>query len=197
MTRLGIYGGTFSPPHLGHVYAAGEFMRAASLDRLLIMPAGIPPHKRLENGDDPSVRLELCRAAFGKMEKVEVSDYEAAKGGVSYTADTLEHFAAHDVELSLLCGTDMFLTLDLWRRPDVIFSLSHVYGIRRAASDSELEEKAEEYRRRFGASVSVIESMPYEVSSTEVRERLRRGESCEGLLPDAVYRLIDKMGLYR
>lgn len=196
-TRIGIYGGTFSPPHFGHVHAAREFLRAAELDRLLIMPAGIPPHKSTEPGDDPYRRLQMCELAFSGMETVEVSDYEIRKPGLSYTSDTLEHFAAADAELCLLCGTDMFLTLDLWRRPETIFSLAHIFGMRREDTDiSELEEKAEAYRTRFGARVSIISSLPTPASSTDIRSRLRAGESCEGILPGAVLDYIVQNRLY-
>ncbi len=195
--RLGIYGGTFSPPHNGHLHAAEEFLRALNLDRLIIMPANIPPHKRSEDSDDPHTRFEMCRLAFEKMERTEVSTYEIDKSGVSYTSDTLEHFASDDTELFLLCGADMFLTLDQWCRPETIFSLARVVGIRRSDMEvRELEKKAEEYSRRFGARATVITSEPYPVSSTYIREKLRNGLDCSKFLPQSVAEFIEKNKLY-
>ena len=77
--RIGLYGGTFDPPHNGHVYAAGMFLEKMSLDRLFIMPANIPPHKRISVYDDPHLRLEMCKAAFENIDGVVVSDYEILK----------------------------------------------------------------------------------------------------------------------
>ena len=120
MEKIGLYGGTFGPPHLGHVYAAKTFLREVAPDRLLIMPAGIPPHKEKAAGDTPELRLAMCRAAFGDLPHTEISDYEIRKPGKSYTVETLEHLAAPGREITMLCGTDMFLTLDHWHRaPDI------------------------------------------------------------------------------
>ena len=121
MEKLGLYGGTFAPPHYGHIHAVKTFLEEVSLDRVLIMPTYQPPHKAKAAGDTPEVRLEMCRAAFGDIPGAEVSDYEIRKADVSYTVQTLEHLAAPDREIYLLCGTDMFLTLDRWYRAAEIF----------------------------------------------------------------------------
>ena len=103
MEKIGLYGGTFGPPHLGHVYAAKTFLREVAPDRLLIMPAGIPPHKEKAAGDTPELRLAMCRAAFGDLPHTEISDYEIRKPGKSYTVETLEHLAAPGREITMLC----------------------------------------------------------------------------------------------
>jgi len=123
MEKIGLYGGTFAPPHLGHVHAARAFLRAIPVDRLLIMPTFQPPHKAKAAGDTPEVRLEMCRAAFGDIPGIEVSDYEIAKADVSYTVQTLRHLTAENREIYLLCGTDMFLTLEKWYQAEEIFRL--------------------------------------------------------------------------
>ena len=104
MERIGLYGGTFAPPHLGHVHAAKVFLATVSLDRLLIMPAGIPPHKTKTAGDTPEERLAMCRAAFGNLPHTEISDYEIRKPGKSYTVETLEALAAPEREITMLCA---------------------------------------------------------------------------------------------
>ena len=112
MTRIGIYGGTFSPPHNGHLAAARAFMEQMWLDILYVIPAAIPPHKQMAEPVSAADRLEMCRRAFAGMEGVYVSDMEIRRGGKSYTVDTLRELSGDDRRLFLLCGTDMVLTLD-------------------------------------------------------------------------------------
>ncbi len=200
--RLGIYGGTYAPPHSGHVRAALAFLNAAVLDRLLIIPTAIPPHKRLTANDDPALRLALTHAAFdGTDPRIEVSDYEIRKADVSYTWQTLEYFAALPrTELFFLCGTDMFLTLGEWRCPEVIFALSTVACVLRV-SDAEQEAavrvKEDEYRARFGARLLRVDCDPLPISSTEIRDRVREGKSISGLIPAKVAGMIRAHRLYR
>ena len=150
--RLGIYGGTFSPSHIGHVRAAEAFVKAAELDELLIIPALIPPHKELDYPDDPRKRLEMCRLAFGDIDKACVCDIELCRKGKSYTVDTLTELTRDGRELFLLCGTDMILTLDTWRSPDEIFRLCTPVCIRRETSQSDaLGVKLKEYEAKYGA----------------------------------------------
>lgn len=199
-TRLGIYGGTFSPPHLGHVKAAREFIKAAELDRLLIMPTFLPPHKDGENIVDADSRLEMCRLAFSELPLTEVSDFEIGKKGKSYTYITLSELSSPEHELYFLLGTDMFLTLDRWREPQTIFNLATVVLIRReseSALDPEIEKKADEYKRRFGARLLFIRTDALVISSTEIRERIASGKSTDGLLAPSVREYADSGLLYR
>jgi nicotinate-nucleotide adenylyltransferase len=200
--RLGIYGGTFSPPHKGHVHAAMAFLRQAELDQLLVMPAAIPPHKRIDGCEDPQVRLAMTRAAFADMDsRITVSDFEIAKAGISYTSETLAHFREiTDAELWLLCGTDMFLTLDRWHCPEQIFSLSTIACILRESDEDArfaVQAKAAEYEACFGARIFFITEEPFPVSSTEIRERIRQGRDVSELVPDGVWRTICATNLYK
>ena len=122
--KLGLYGGTFAPPHLGHVRALTVFLEAVKPDRTLVMPCAIPPNKQKLSVDTPEERYEMCRAAFGEMPGVEISDYEIEKGDVSYTVDTLTHLRRRGREIDLLCGSDVFLTLEQWRRYEEIFRMA-------------------------------------------------------------------------
>ena len=131
MTRIGIYGGTFSPVHNGHVAAAKAFMEQMWLDVLFVIPAGIPPHKQVDQQVSAIDRYRMCELAFGDMEGVIVSDLELRRDGKSYTVDTLRELTAPDTRLFLLMGTDMLLSLDEWREPEEIFRLSYPVYIRR------------------------------------------------------------------
>ncbi len=197
--RLGIYGGTFSPPHLGHVRAAEAFLTAMELDELLIMPTFLPPHKEAGGIVSADLRLSMCRLAFSGLSRTEISDFEIKKGGKSYTYITLGELSAPDKELYFLVGTDMFLTLGQWKRPDIIFSLAKIALVRRE-DDSEITEqikqKCNEYKEKFGAEICLIDANVTEISSSELRLWLTSGEDTSEFLPEAVRDFIDENALY-
>ena len=199
--KLGIYGGTFSPIHLGHVKAAHAFLSAMALDRLLVIPTATPPHKAEVEGADASHRLAMVRLALaGSDARLEVSDCEIRRAGKSYTIYTLEQLAAPDTTLFMLVGTDMFLTLDRWYRAADIFRLAEIVLMRRETDDAlaeEIREKSRAYRENYGARLHEIPEPPLVVSSTELRERLRTGMPTDGLLPETVAAYIAKNKLYR
>lgn len=196
--RIGLYGGTFSPPHKGHVNAAENFVRALDLDKLYVMPANIPPHKEVRNPVSPSLRLEMCRRAFAGVENAVVSDYEITKSGVSYTYETLDFLSKESCDIYMLCGDDMFLTLDTWRRGDDILRSTHIVCMRRYDTDgAELLSKKKEYEEKYAASVTFIDSLPIPVSSTEIREMIRSGDGeAERYLDGGVLEFINENGLY-
>ena len=199
MMRIGIYGGTFSPPHNGHLAAAKAFMEQMWLDILYVIPAGTPPHKEMETPVSAAHRLEMCRLAFGGMEGVLVSDRELRRGGKSYTVDTLRELSGEDCRLFLLCGTDMMLTLDTWREPEEIFRLCYPVYIRREADrslDSQIVRKIAEYNEKYGKVVRRIVSEPILLSSNEIRKKLRDGEEISSLVPPAVEKYMKDNHLY-
>lgn len=199
LMRIGVYGGTFAPPHMGHVRAAELFLEQMQLDLLYIIPAAIPPHKQIHAADDPVRRLEMCRLAFAGMKGVLVSDMEIARGGKSYTVDTLRALSAPDRRLFLLMGTDMMLTLDEWREPAEIFALSYPVYMRRE-SDLEKEKRIVEknslYQEKYGKIVRRLPGEVLELSSTEIRALSARGEPITGLVPPAVEAYIKENRLY-
>lgn len=199
--RIGIYGGTFSPVHSGHIRAANCFLDCVGLDRLYMVPTALPPHKAAVDGASDADRLEMLRLAIAddRAGKLEVSDWEISRQGKSYTIYTLEHFTKPERELYMLVGTDMFLTLDKWYRAVDIFRLATITLMRRE-NDRSLDVVIDECRRRyaedFGARIVVIDRAPFEVSSTELRRRISSGDSLEGLIPDPVAGYIKKNRLY-
>ena len=197
--RVGIYGGTFAPVHNGHIAAAKAFIEQMQLDILYVIPAGIPPHKQIDVGDDPMHRYRMCELGFWDMEKVFVSDIEIKRGGRSYTVDTLRELAGEDRRLFLLCGTDMMLTLDQWREPEEIFKLSYPVYIRRekdAILDAKIVQKIADYNQKYGKVVRRIVTEPIELSSSLIRERLKNGEDVSGLIPASVEKYIRDNHLY-
>ncbi len=198
--RVGIYGGTFSPVHNGHVAAARAFMEQMWLDILYVIPTGVTPHKVMKGDASARDRLEMCRLAFEGMDGVIVSDLEMKREGTSYTVDTLRELYDPAGRLFFLMGTDMLLTLDRWREPEEIFRLCYPVYIRResdAALDDRIVEKITDYHARFGKMVPRIVAPAIELSSSDVREAVFRGDSIDGLVPPAVARYIHQHNLYR
>lgn len=200
--NIGIYGGTFDPPHAGHIAAAQAAMETLHLDKLLLIPDAQPPHKQLPEGSAaPQQRYDmtvLATAALGK--KAEVSDMELRRAGVSYTADTLAALRAQYPEdtLYLLMGSDMFLSLHTWRRPEDIIALAHIAPFSRETEDESAAFDAQKayLEKHFAAQVTVIPNpQVVEVSSTEIRARLARGQGGE-LLPPPVWGYIQRERLY-
>lgn len=197
---IALYGGTFSPPHLGHIRAAEAFARAVSPDRLLIVPSAIPPHKAPVMGASDEERLAMCRLAFASVPSAEVSDMEILRRGKSYTVETLRALAAPSVRLVLLVGTDMFLSLDTWYSFRELFQLAEIAYVRReseAETEALLLEKERLYTEKYAARILALSTDVTEISSTELRRRLASGESLEGYLLPEVEAYIKARGLYR
>ena len=202
--KIGIYGGTFNPPHLGHLISARFAMEYLGLDKLLFMPAGTPPHKALPRDTaDGTQRFRMVELAADSMllpGRVEVSDLEYRRTGKSYTSDTLRQLRRlyPEDELWLLMGTDMFLTLQKWHEPEVICSLANLAAFARTEADTGemLEIQGKYLSETFGAKICTIQ-LPQitPVSSTQLRELLERGEG-GGYLAPAVYGYILRNGLY-
>ena len=198
--RIGIYGGTFAPLHRGHVAAAEAFLAQMELDLLYVIPAGIPPHKQIDASDDPAHRLAMCERAFAGKRNVIVSDMEIRRAGKSYTVDTLRALAGEDRRLFLLMGTDMMLTLDEWREPEEIFRLCYPIYIRRE-QDPILEQriitKNQLYLEKYGKIARRLMADVIELSSTEIRERVRGGAPIDDLVPETVADYIRENKLYQ
>ena len=198
-TRVGIYGGTFAPVHNGHVRAAKAFMEQMKLDYLFIIPAYLPPHKQIDESDDPLYRLRMCELAFGDMDGIVISDCEIARGGKSYTYDTLKELERPDTRLFLLCGTDMVLTFDTWYRYEDILKMCYPVYVRRESDPligNRIVKKIGEYYEKHGVMFRKILTEPIEFSSTDVRRAVSEGRDISGLVPPAVERFIRENGLY-
>ncbi len=203
MLKIGIYGGTFSPPHLGHVNAARCALEYLALDKLLFVPTALPPHKELPPGSPtPEQRAAMTRIAadqVGCPERVETAELELHRPGPSYTADTLRALRTRypDGELWVLMGSDMFLTLQDWHAPEEIMALAGICAFDRTqAGCDRLEEQADYLRERYHAKVEILPlDGRIEVSSTQLRAKLAAGGGGEGLSP-AVYGYILLHRLY-
>lgn len=196
--RVGILGGAFNPPHIGHLICAQEAWLQIGLERVLVIPGARPPHKRVEDEPGPRHRLELCRCAAGDDPRLEVSDLEMRRPGPSYTADTLEalHSLAPDNELFLILGGDAAAGLPSWHQPERVMSLARVAVAQRRGTPRRTVEQA--LGRLPGGDRAEFFAMPrVGISSTTIRRRVRAGQPIRYLVPDSVSAYIDQHDLYR
>jgi nicotinate-nucleotide adenylyltransferase len=197
--RVGILGGTFNPPHVGHLVCAQEALWQLQLDAVVLMPAAVPPHKEVDADPGAQARLELCEAATAKDERLAVSRMELDRTGPSWTVDTLReiHATAPGDDLTFIVGGDMAASLPEWREPEAVLELATLAVAERAEHRrADIVERLSGLR---GAAERVrFFSMPrVDVSSTEIRDRVRAGRPIRYLVPDDVARLIGARGLYR
>ena len=198
--KTGIYGGTFNPIHKGHLHIVEAFRKGLGLDRVLLIPTRVPPHKAAPDLASPQDRFAMCQLAIQGQPWLELSDMEMRREGKSYTAETLEELSAlyPQDQFYLLMGEDMFLTLGRWYRPETIFSLASVCTAPCSVHGMDaLREKALEYTGTFHARC-FLDHIPYlPISSTQVRQAVARGEDVASLVPEAVARYIRERGLYQ
>lgn len=198
--KIGILGGTFNPLHNGHRKLAYTFLDAVGLDKLLLLPGCVPPHKKVSQLAGTRTRLEMCHAFASEDSRMQVSDYEIIRGGVNYTADTLEFFARVYPEdtLYFVMGSDMFLSLHTWVNPERIFKNAVVCATYRYGDDS--KEKMQSYAKDIlnlpPDRYVLIESEPFEVSSTQIRQLVSEGGDISSLVPPKVKYIIEQEGLY-
>lgn len=202
MGKIGIYGGSFNPPHLGHTLAIREIAKEVGLDLVIVVPAAVPPHKALAAGSpDAETRMEMLRLALMGMDSVEISPMELHREGPSYTADTVRilHEQHPGDQLYLLMGTDMFLSFHEWYEPEVICRYAVIVAAHRSAGDMkkklQIEQQAQNIRTAYQGNVILVENRFVDVSSTMVRRMLRFGCASSYLDP-AVLAMILQNGLY-
>ena len=215
MTRIGVLGGTFNPIHVGHLRAAEEVGEALDLSRVLLVPSAQPPHKS-NGGDSPlapgALRLAWVEAACAGNPRLCASDVEIARGGASYTIDTLRELAdRHASRPVFVIGSDAFAELDSWREPKQLFALADFAVMARpgtpgrladwipAALRGEFELDADggaARHRATGGSVRAVAISSLAVSSSDIRDRIRRGRSIRYLVPEVVRRDIETSGVY-
>ena len=197
--RVGIYGGTFAPVHNGHVEAAKAFMEQMKLDYLFIIPTCIPPHKQIDFVDEPLYRLRMCELAFEKIDGVVISDMEIARGGTSYTYDTLKELTRPNTRLFFMCGTDMVLTFDTWYKFEEIFKLCYPVYVRRENDPimtKRIVDKITEYYNKYGVMFRRIVTDPIEISSTQIRRMIAQGKDISTFVPESVARFIRDNHVY-
>ncbi|HBL83464.1 MAG: nicotinate (nicotinamide) nucleotide adenylyltransferase [Clostridiales bacterium GWF2_38_85] len=199
MKLLGIFGGTFNPPHIGHYRAAKAFNDEFKLDKLIIMPSNIPPHKMIDkNSPSPEQRYELCRLAFNTLG--EVSNFELSNNSTSYTYNTVRHFEElyPEHKIVLCIGDDMLFIFEKWYR--FKYLLTHVklaVTNRSQLPEKQLSDECERLRNKYKADIMVLVYTPTVISSTEIRAELKSGKNIENYLDKRVVDYIKANNLYQ
>lgn len=196
--RLGIMGGTFDPIHLGHLNMAAEVAEACALDAVLFMPAGSPVFKRDQQVSDAAIRLEMCRCAIGSNSLFDVSDVEIARGGDTYTIDTLRQLRAHypdNVGFFFISGSDAAASIWKWRGSEEIGKLATLIVAQRPGYELNEEQLASIKAAGF-AEPLCVNVTELAISSSDVRQRVKLGREVRYLLPNGVWDIICRNGLY-
>ena len=190
--RLGVLGGTFDPPHVGHLLAASDACEALSLDKLLFVPAKVPPYKKRTVQASPEQRLQMLQLTIGDDPRFEASRLELDRDGLSFTVDTLQTLAdaSPGAALFMLIGEDLATQIGSWRDASKIAEMATIVVLARATpvTHSALESTL---------PMMKLATRRIELSSTEIRDRVRAGRSIHGFVTDAVSAFIGAAGLYR
>ena len=197
MSRLGVFGGSFNPPHIGHLICAQAASEELNLDQVVFVPARVPPHKEIDDDPGPEVRAALVEAAVAGDRRFAVSRLELEREGPSFTVDTLRELAAAHpgVELTLILGGDMALSFHSWKQPETILKLARLAVVERQGIDDDSIRRALSGLGR--ARISFFSMPRCDISSTSVRARVVAGRSIRYLVPDGVAERIESAGSYR
>jgi nicotinate-nucleotide adenylyltransferase len=189
LRRIGIFGGTFDPPHVGHLIVASDACDALELDRLLFVPAATPPHKPGRVVATPEQRLEMVRAAIAGDPRFEADDLELRREGRSYSVDTLRamHERHPGAELFFVLGADQLREFHTWREPDEVARLARIAAVAREGDAIP----------PLPFEVTPVPITRIDVSSTDIRRRVKEGRSIRYVVPDGVAELVERYGLYK
>lgn len=196
--KIGLFGGTFNPIHNSHLYLVQKCYQKLNLNQIIIMPTFVPPHKSSTDLASAQSRFEMCQIACRPFPFLEVSDYEIQHQGVSYTYQTLKYLTGKypKDEIFLLMGSDMFLSLPTWKHPEMIYQMSTICGIARQEGEILLLEQQLQRFQQMNVASQILYIDPQPISSTQIRNWIRRGESVEHYLPVGVWDYILEHKLY-
>lgn len=195
----GIFGGSFNPVHIGHLILAEYIRNEFKLDRIMFIPANIPPHKTEERMESAQHRFNMLNLAIESNENFIISKIELNRKGPSYTVDTLTELSRtySGEELYFICGADSLMNFYTWRNIGEIFRLAHIIIAGRAKiNDEEFSKMTESLRKQFNARILISQSPLIDISSTQIRERIQKGLSIKYLVPDKVENYIRLHRLY-
>lgn len=200
MGEIGILGGSFDPFHYGHLSIAKAALKECGLSQIILMPTKVQPFKLGKKRASEIDRVNMVRLIAKNNENFTVSTIEAFSQDVSYTYKTLQVLSEeYDREkLHFILGTDSFLSIETWYRgEDLLRNYSFIVGVRPGYKESETEEKVRYYRETYNTKVKTLHNRVLEVSSTEIKEKIMRGESIRSLVPYEIERYINEHGLYK
>lgn len=221
VSRVGLFGGTFDPVHLGHLHVAEEVKDAFGLEKLIIVPAAMPPHKTQKHVSHAGDRLNMVRLCFGNKPGFRISDVELSRKGPSYTIDTLRYFSSHcdsQHELMMVVGADAFFEIHTWRafggileqvplivvmRPGdedngdkLCIDKANAYLKDKVATGYQWNPSRSCFQHSFKKNIYLFQGRSWFISSTEIRNRVKNGKNVSSLVQKEVYDYIKEKGLY-
>lgn len=198
--RLGVYGGTFDPPHIGHLVAAQSVLDTWYLDEVLFIPSGTPPHKDPDDVTPARHRYMMTLLATLDNPKFSTSRLELDRPAPSFTVDTLRHIRSEHpegLEVFFILGVDAIMGLPTWKDPEGVLELCHMVVVTRPGYSHEaVAQSLGDLYTRYGHRIHFAEIPAIDVSASEVRARVREGRSIRYLVPDMVREYIETHGLY-
>ena len=201
MKRYGIVGGTFDPIHNAHLYIAYEAKQQLNLDKVIFMPAGIQPFKVENKVTDSYLRYNMVEIAIEPYNEFEISPYEIKKNGISFTYETLEYLKENfeeDDEIFFITGADCLISIEKWKEVSKIFSLCTFVVFTRGGFDvNEIKTKKKEVEEVYGKKIVVLELKELEISSTDIRKRVKDGKKIDFFVPEKVNQFIIENNLYK
>ncbi|MCM1044374.1 MAG: nicotinate-nucleotide adenylyltransferase [Candidatus Gastranaerophilales bacterium] len=199
MHKIGIMGGTFNPIHVGHILLAQWAMEENGLDQVWFIPTGCPYMKQDKDIISPGERFYMTSLALAGNDRMKCLDLEIKRQGDTYTYETLEELGRMYPQdrFYFIIGADCLFSIESWRRPERIFQACEVIAAVRGDSPrEEMQKKIEELKNRYGAKILLLDFLNLEISSTQIRERMRDQKSIRYLVPDAVASYIKERGFY-
>ncbi len=203
--KIGILGGSFDPIHNGHIHMAMSAKNSHCLDKVILIPAGHSPNKNEQKMTDKSHRYNMCKVAIeeintlNKTDSFIVSDFEIKRDCKSYTYLTLQELKKKYVndDIFFIMGADSLDYFEKWKNPDIISSLATILVVvRENYSDKAIHSKIEFLKKEYNTNVELVRCKPYNVSSTQIRTKIKSNSIIQGLVPDSVIEYINKNGLY-
>lgn len=188
-SKIGILGGTFDPIHNGHLITARYVLEKRKLDKIIFIPCNISPHKTEQLSSAPFHRLNMVKLSIENLPYFDLSDFELTKGDISFTFETLQHLKKEYSTLELIIGYDNLIVFDKWNYPDEIIKIAQLVVMKR---ETDIEEK----RNRFFDQAVLLDTPTIEISSTEIRERVRNNKPIDFFVPEKVKEYIYKNKLY-
>jgi len=198
--KIGIMGGTFDPIHFGHLFIAQTALDRFELNKIIFIPTGKPPHKRERVITDSNDRMDMLNLAVKSNPKFETSSIEITRGEMSYTIDTIKELQQdydNETEFYFITGTDAFIEIETWKEYIQLFGLVKFVVMKRQVTNSKLlDEKIELFIKEYKANITKVEIPTLDISSTNIRKRVKEGISIKYLLPENVEKYIFKNRLY-
>ncbi len=193
INRIGIMGGTFDPIHHGHLITAQSVALQRNLDKILFIPCSTSPHKIDVNSTPANNRLDMVKLAIKGLNKFSVSDYEIKNKGISYTIDTIIHLKEKFNEIEFIIGYDNYLKFDTWKEPDKILELVKLVVLKRSYNNIDISSNENRFRKR----AVFVETPVIDITSTEIRERVKKNLPIDFLVPESVKKYIVDNKLYK